>query len=388
MQYQLIEDDSALQTLCQHYNKAKVLAVDTEFVRTRTLYPRLGLLQVFDGEVLALIDPLVIDDLSPFWQLLANDDITKVLHACSEDLEVFLNNANTKPVNLIDSQIMMSFLGHGLSVGYAAMVAQYTGIELDKSESRTDWTKRPLTQKQLNYASADVEHLFNLYPKLVAEINEAGWFDYAKQETALLIERKYTPIDEEQLYRHMKLAWRLNTKQLNSLKHLAKWRYQQAKKRDLPLGFVAKEHTLMAVAQNNPQSMSSMNRLDGAELMDIRHKGKAMLAVLKKASQDDESNYPAKIQRLDEYPGYKQVFKSVKNFISKLSEQHNLAVENIASKKQINQFLTWQFNLNKVQQLAANAENSSAYSVDLLTGWRYELVGQALEAFAKAGFKS
>lgn len=388
MQYQLVEDDLALQTLCQHYNKAKVLAVDTEFVRTRTLYPKLGLLQVFDGEVLALIDPLLIDDLSPFWQLLANESITKVLHACSEDLEVFLHNANAKPVNLIDSQIMMSFLGHGLSVGYAAMVAHFTGIELDKSESRTDWTKRPLTQKQLNYASADVEHLYTLYPKLVAEINEAGWFEYAKQETDLLIERKYTPIDEEQLYRHMKLAWRLNTKQLNSLRHLAKWRYQQAKKRDLPLGFVAKEHTLMVVAQNNPQSISSMNRLDGAELMDIRHKGKAMLAVLKKASQDDETNYPAKIQRLDEYPGYKQIFKSVKNFIAKLSEQHNLAVENIASKKQINQFLTWQFNLNEVQQLAANAENSSAYSVDLLTGWRYELFGQALEEFAKAGFKN
>ena len=388
MQYQLIEDDSALQTLCQHYNKAKVLAVDTEFVRTRTLYPKLGLLQVFDGEVLALIDPLCIDDLSPFWQLLANEEITKVLHSCSEDLEVFLHNADAKPVNLIDSQIMMSFLGHGLSVGYAAMVAHFTGIELDKSESRTDWTKRPLTQKQLNYASADVEHLFSIYPKLVAEINEAGWFEYAKQETALLIERKYTPIDEEQLYRQMKLAWRLNTKQLNSLRHLAKWRYQQAKKRDLPLGFVAKEHTLMAVAQNNPQSISSMNRLDGAELLDIRHKGKAMLAVLKKASQDEEVNYPAKIQRLDEYPGYKQIFKNVKNFIAKLSEQHNLAIENIASKKQINQFLTWQFNLNNVQQLAANAENSSAYNVDLLTGWRYELVGQALEAFAKAGFKN
>ncbi|MDP7592992.1 MAG: ribonuclease D [Litorilituus sp.] len=388
MQYQLIEDDYTLQTLCQHYNKATLLALDTEFVRTRTLYPRLGLLQVFDGEVLALIDPLVIDDLSPFWQLLANENITKVLHACSEDLEVFLHNAHDKPVNLIDSQIMMSFLGHGLSVGYAAMVANFTGIELDKSESRTDWTKRPLTQKQLNYACGDVEHLFNLYPILVAKIKEAGWFDYAKQETALLVERKYTPIDEEQLYRQMKLAWRLNTKQLNSLQHLAKWRYHQAKKRDLPLGFVVKEHTLIAVAQSNPQSISSMNRLEGAELLDIRHKGKAMLAVLKKASQDDEANYPAKIERLDEYPGYKQTFKKVKSFLAKQSEQHNLAMENIASKKQINQFLMWQFNLNNVQQLAANAENSSAYSVDLLTGWRYELVGQALQEFAIMEFKN
>ncbi|MCW8833817.1 MAG: ribonuclease D [Colwellia sp.] len=386
MQYQLVEDSISLQALCQQYSKASVLAIDTEFVRTRTLYPKLGLLQVFDGKQLALIDPIAVDDLSPFWQLLTNKAITKVLHACSEDLEVFLTSANCKPVNLIDSQIMMSFLGHGLSMGYAAMVEHFTGIELDKSESRTDWMKRPLTQKQLNYASADVEHLFTLYPKLVAEIEAAGWFEHAKQETAMLIDRKFTPIDESQLYRHIKLAWRLNSKQLNTLKHLARWRYQQAKKRDLPLGFVVKEHTLMAVAQRNPQSLAEMNKLDGAEVLDIRHKGKAMLSVLKQASLDSEAIYPEKIKRLDEYPGYKQTFKKMKAFIDSVAEQHNLAVENLASKKQINQFLTWQFNLNKVRELAANAESDSAYSVDLLTGWRNELLGSALQAFVDNGF--
>lgn len=383
MQYQLIEDHLSLQTLCQQYSKASVLAIDTEFVRTRTLYPRLGLLQVFDGQQLALIDPIAIDDLSPFWQLLANENITKVLHACSEDLEVFLTNANCKPANLIDSQIMMSFLGHGLSMGYAAMVEHFTGIELDKSESRTDWIKRPLTQKQLSYASADVEHLFAIYPKLLAEIEQAGRFDYAKQETALLIERKFTPIDEEQLYRQIKLAWRLNAKQLNALQHLAKWRYQQAKKRDLPLGFVVKEHTLMAVAQHNPQSLAAMNKLDGAEVLDIRHKGKAMLAVLKQASLDNEIDYPNKIQRLDEYPGYKQIFKSVKTFMLAVSEKHNLMIENLASKKQINQFLSWYFDLNEAKQLSDANETPP----DILMAWRDELFGQALQEFADKGFK-
>ena len=150
MQYQLIEDEISLQKLCQQYNNAEILAIDTEFVRTRTLYPKLGLLQIFDGKQLALIDPVAISDLSPFWQLMTNENIVKVLHACSEDLEVFLTSANCKPVNLIDSQIIMSFLGHGLSMGYAAMVEHFTGIELDKSESRTDWMKRPLTQRQLD----------------------------------------------------------------------------------------------------------------------------------------------------------------------------------------------------------------------------------------------
>ncbi len=157
-----IEDSEQLHLICQRYAQAKILAIDTEFVRTRTLYPKLGLIQINDGETLALIDPVAVSDLTVFWQLLENPNIQKVLHACSEDLEVFLTAGNCRPVNLIDSQIIMAFLGHGISMGYAAMIAHYTDIELDKSESRTDWMKRPLTQKQLDYAAADVEHLFCL----------------------------------------------------------------------------------------------------------------------------------------------------------------------------------------------------------------------------------
>ena len=379
MHYQLIEDQNSLNNLCDQLVKAKVLAIDTEFVRTRTLYAKLGLLQVCDGEQLALIDPLAIDDLSPFWALLTNENITKVLHACSEDLEVFLTAGNCKPVNLIDSQIMMSFLGHGLSLGYAAMVKHFTDIELDKSESRTDWTKRPLTEKQLDYASADVDHLFDIYPKLLAEITQAGFLAYAQQETQSMIEKKFTPIIENDMYLNIKMNWRLNPKQLNLLKYLATWRFQQAQKRDLPIGFVAKDHTLMALAQSNPDSVNTMLTLEGVETLDVRHKGKAMLAVLSQADQAEVSSYPEKIDRLDEYPGYKQTFKKMKIFLITASEQQGLAIENVASKKQINQFLTWQFNLN-------DARNSSA-KVDLITGWRYELFGQTLLDFAQQGFE-
>ncbi|TWX68002.1 ribonuclease D [Colwellia demingiae] len=379
MHYQLIEDQNSLNNLCDQLVKAKVLAIDTEFVRTRTLYAKLGLLQVCDGEQLALIDPLAIDDLSPFWALLTNENITKVLHACSEDLEVFLTAGNCKPVNLIDSQIMMSFLGHGLSLGYAAMVKHFTDIELDKSESRTDWTKRPLTEKQLDYASADVDHLFDIYPKLLAEITQAGFLAYAQQETQSMIEKKFTPIIENEMYLNIKMNWRLNPKQLNLLKYLATWRFQQAQKRDLPIGFVAKDHTLMALAQSNPDSVNTMLTLEGVETLDVRHKGKAMLAVLSQADQAEVSSYPEKIDRLDEYPGYKQTFKKMKTFLITASEQQGLAIENVASKKQINQFLTWQFNLN-------DARNSLA-KVDLITGWRYELFGQTLLDFAQQGFE-
>jgi len=379
MHYQLIEDQISLNVLCEKLAKAKVLAIDTEFVRTRTLYAKLGLLQVCDGEQLALIDPLAIGDLSPFWQLLTDAKITKVLHACSEDLEVFLTAGECKPVNLIDSQIMMSFLGHGLSLGYAAMVKHYTDIELDKSESRTDWTKRPLTEKQLTYASADVDHLFVIYPKLLAELTETGFLAFAKLETQNMIDKKFTPIDENELYLNIKMSWRLNPKQLNTLKYLAIWRYQQAKKRDLPIGFVAKDQTLMALAQSNPTSIAAMQNLEGVDSLDIRHKGKAMLVILAKADTAAISDYPEKINRLDEYPGYKQIFKKVKAFLVLAGERNGLAIENVASKKQINQFLTWQFDINGAK--------SSDVRVELLSTWRNELFGQPLLSFAEKDFK-
>ncbi len=374
-----VQDYQSLVELCQQLAQSKVIAIDTEFVRTRTLYPKLGLLQVNDGKNLALIDPVAIDDLSPFWQILSDGNICKVLHACSEDLEVFLTAGNCKPVNLIDSQIMMSFLGHGLSMGYAAMIKHFTSIELDKSESRTDWNRRPLTERQLTYAQADVEYLFQVYPEILAQLEQSGWLDAAKQETQLMIERKFTPIDENILYRNVKMSWKLNPKQLNSLKYLATWRYQRAKQRDLPLGFVVKDNTLMAVAKANPSNVGMMSGLEGAEMLDIRHQGKAMLSVLKKADEVAITDYPNKIIRLDEHPGYKQIFKNVKAFVSNEAEVSGLAVENLASKKQINQFLTWYFKLNSDNLLSEN--------IDVLQGWRLTLFGEKLQEFAANDFK-
>jgi len=378
MEYQYIDSEESLIALCERLEKAEVLAIDTEFVRTRTLYPKLGLLQVCDGKELALIDPVAISQLNPFWQLLTNENIVKVLHACSEDLEVFLNAGKTdsgqcKPVNLIDSQVMMAFLGHGQSMGYAAMVTHYTGVELDKSESRTDWMKRPLTTKQLDYASADVDYLFSIYPRIIKEIEAAGWLEQAKQETQMLIDKKFTSIDENKLYLGIKMNWRLNPKQLNTLKYLSAWRYIQAKQRDLPLGFVVKDNTLIALAQSLPKSVDAMYKVDGIEMLDVKHKGKTLLAVMRQAETVDENAYPQRILRLDNYPEYKQIFKAVKKFINDTSERLELSADNLASKRQINQFLTWYFDLNEAKK--------STDPVELVYGWRLPLFGQELQKF-------
>ena len=385
MDYQYIEDQTEFNLLCERLAKADVLAIDTEFVRTRTLYPKLGLLQVCDGNELALIDPVTIADLTPFWQLITNKDIVKVLHACSEDLEVFLHSGSTdtqqcKPVNLIDSQIVMSFLGHGLSMGYAAMVQHYTGVELDKSASRTDWIKRPLTTKQLDYASADVEYLYQIYPRMIKDVKEKGWLKQAIQESQLLTEKKCLPIDEHSLYKNIKMNWRLSGKQLNTLKYLTTWRYLQAKQRDISLGFIVKDNTLLGLAQSLPTSVEAMYKLEGVEVRDIKNKGNTLLGVMRQAQSVNESDYPKKITRLDNHPQYKPFYKLIKSFIQDTAEENGLTADNLASKRQINQFLAWHFNLN-------DAKNNQG-PVELIYGWRLALFGKELQALMEQKVKA
>jgi ribonuclease D len=385
MDYQYIEDQTEFNLLCERLAKADVLAIDTEFVRTRTLYPKLGLLQVCDGNELALIDPVTIANLTPFWQLITNKDIVKVLHACSEDLEVFLHSGSTdtqqcKPVNLIDSQIVMSFLGHGLSMGYAAMVQHYTGVELDKSASRTDWVKRPLTTKQLDYASADVEYLYQIYPQIIKDVKEKGWLKQAIQESQLLIEKKCLPIDEHSLYKNIKMNWRLSAKQLNTLKYLTTWRYLQAKQRDISLGFIVKDNTLLGLAQSLPTSVEAMYKLEGVEVRDIKNKGNTLLGVMRQAQSVNESDYPKTITRLDNHPQYKPFYKLIKSFIQKTAEENGLTADNLASKRQINQFLAWHFNLNDVK--------NNQGPVELIYGWRLALFGKELQALMEQKVKA
>jgi ribonuclease D len=251
-------------------------------------------------------------------------------------------------------------------------------LELDKSESRTDWTKRPLTDSQLSYAAADVEYLFQVTPELLSQAEEKGWLAAAKLETEQQIAKKFKKVETDKLYLDMKLAWRLSPAQLNRLKSLCTWRYEQAVKRDLPIGFIAKDHTLLLLAERNPKSVGAMAGYSGIEILDVRHQGKAMLNILKKAGEIAPEMYPHKVARLDDFPGYKQIFKKVKEFIAEQAKLKDIPMEVCASKKQINLFLSYFWQLNGVEQ--------TPEQVDFISTWRYELCGKNLIDYAQQGF--
>ncbi|MCL6745280.1 ribonuclease D [Kosakonia sp. R1.Fl] len=367
MNYQMITTNDALAALCEAARAFPAIALDTEFVRTRTYYPQLGLIQLYDGEHVALIDPLAITDWTPFRDLLINTAVTKYLHAGSEDLEVFLNAFGVQPQPMIDTQILAAFCGRPLSWGFAAMVEAFTGLVIDKSESRTDWLARPLTERQCDYAAADVWYLLPIAGKLLAETDQAGRLDAALDECRLMMQRRQEVLAPEEAWREITNAWQLRTRQLACLRLLADWRLRKARERDLAVNFVVREENLWAVARYMPGSMGELDSI-GLSGSEIRFHGKTLLALVAQAQALPEEALPEPLLNLMDMPGYRKAFKAIKALVQTISESQGISAELLASRRQINQLLNWHWKLKP--------QNSSP---ELISGWRGELMADQLK---------
>lgn len=366
MNYQLITTNPGLEQLCQHARLHSRIALDTEFVRTRTYYPQLGLIQLFDGDNLSLIDPLAITEWQPFRELLLDQQVIKFLHAGSEDLEVFINAFSVMPTPLMDTQVLAAFTGRPLSCGFAKLVAEYSQVELDKSESRTDWLARPLSTRQCDYAAADVWYLLPMAIRLEQEAQEAGWMDAAIDECQALCRRRSEVPEPELAYREINNAWQLRTRQLACLQKLAAWRLRQARQRDLAINFVVREENLWQVARFQPTSLAELDTL-GLSGPEIRYHGKTLLALVAEGNAVPEEDLPPPISNLIDQPGYKRAFKEIKALIQSVSESSGLSVELLASRRQINQLLSWHWGLK-------NKDSSP----ELMSGWRGKLLAEKL----------
>jgi ribonuclease D len=364
----MITTNDALAAICEAASAFPAIALDTEFVRTRTYYPQLGLLQMYDGERVTLIDPLTITDWTPFRDLLTNTAITKYLHAGSEDLEVFLNTFGVQPQPMIDTQILAAFCGRPMSWGFASMVEEFTGTVIDKSESRTDWLARPLTERQCDYAAADVWYLLPIAGKLLAETEQAGRLAAALDECRLMMQRRKEVLAPDEAWREITNAWQLRPRQLACLQLLASWRLRKARERDMAVNFVVREEHLWAVARYMPGSLGELDSL-GLSGSEIRFHGKTLVALVAQAQELPEEALPEPLRNLMDMPGYRKAFKAIKAQVQTISESENISVELLASRRQINQLLNWHWKLKTQNSLP-----------ELISGWRGELMADRLNA--------
>lgn len=366
LNYQFITTNTALEDVCKAASEVSQIALDTEFIRIRTYYPHLGLIQMYDGKQISLIDPLTITEWTPFVELLTNPAVLKYLHAGSEDLEVFSHQFGCVPTPMIDTQVVAAFLGYPISCGFATLVEKYEHIALDKSESRTDWLARPLTEKQCQYASGDVFYLLPLAKKLIAQAQEAGYMDAIVDECEMIAERRQETVSPELAYRDIGNAWQLRGQQLACLKMLAEWRLNQARARDMALNFVVREEHLWSVARYLPTSLAELDALSLSG-QEIRCHGRRLLDFVAKAKQIKDEDCPEPIGNLIEQPNYKKAFKAIKTVIQEVSEGQRYNPELLASRRQINQLLNIHWKIKTGEP-------------ELLSRWRKALLAEKITA--------
>lgn len=257
----LITTSEDLAAFAQEVSASDFVAIDTEFMRETTYWPKLCLIQVAGGPSEAIIDPLApAMDLSPLWPLMSAPNVLKVFHAARQDLEIFLNLAGTLPSPLFDSQIGAMACGLGDSIAYDALVQAMLKRRVDKSHRFTDWSRRPLSNDQLTYALADVTHLRDLYPLMRAKLEETGrakWVD--EEHRSLLAPQNY---DTEPENAWMRLRLRKQTPEyLATLKAAAAWRERNAQGRDVPRGRILKDDALYEIAEHAPKNAAAFERM-------------------------------------------------------------------------------------------------------------------------------
>ena len=256
-----------LAAFCERAAASKVLAVDTEFLREKTFFPKLCLVQVAAGEDIAAIDPILIEDLSPLAALFEDPSITKVFHACSQDLEVLLDGMGVECAPVFDTQLAAAFLGLRQQVSYASLVESYCGVRLPKAESLTDWSRRPLDPEQLSYAEDDVRYLPGIYNRMVSELVGRDRLSWVTPEMERLCDFSRIRRDPREAFLRLRRASSLTRRQLAVAREVCAWRERVAAERDIPRKWVISDEVVVEVCKRAPSSVERLRRIRGIDQM-------------------------------------------------------------------------------------------------------------------------
>lgn len=260
----LITDSAELAALIERLSAHDFVAVDTEFMRESTYWPELCLIQIASSDEAAAIDPMADGlDLKPLWDLLVdNEDVLKVFHAGGQDLEIVYNVTGKTPQPLFDTQIAAMALGFGEQVGYSNLIESMLGHSLDKGARFTDWSRRPLDKRQIDYAIGDVTHLATIFPKMVAKLRKTGRGLWLDEEMERLADPSSFAFDPEDAWKRLKLPSR-NPLVLGRLRALAAWREKEARGKNLPRGRIVKDDTLADIAGHPPRTQDDLAKVRG-----------------------------------------------------------------------------------------------------------------------------
>lgn len=378
--YVLINDNEILNQRCEDWQGLSYLALDTEFMRTDSFYPKVALLQVSDGQNNYLIDPLTISDWQKFQSLMLAPEITKIFHSCSEDLLVFIYHFGILPSPIFDTQVANAFLNQGFALSYQNMISEQFDINLPKGETRSNWLQRPLSQQQLNYAALDVVYLPEIYLRqktALAEMDKLAWVD---EDCQRLLSNYKEELDQDfsQTYRNIGAAWQLDEKQLLILKMLAEWREKRARQRDKPRNWIIKDKELLNIAKTIPENITQLGQIEGLNKNFINYEGQSVLKLVQKAFEQENVLLPEKIARPLSSAQKKQ-FKKAQVLVERKAEGLNLPTEVLGRKRTL---LSLYQSILELKNAADEGiiEIEKISLPDELLGWRHDiLVNELIE---------
>jgi len=363
MQVHFIDNKQQLIEICQQFAQSEFLAIDTEFFRQTTYYPILALIQVCDGNEIAIIDPLAIDDLGPLMDVLYNENITKVFHSARQDLEIFYCLNLSVPDTLFDTQIAAALLGYGEQIGYASLVKQLLNVELDKSQTRTDWLKRPLTQKQITYAADDVRHLAKLYPMQLKKLHEQGRFSWLENDFLFLSRNStYAPAPEG-IWRKVRGVNKLKKQKLAILKNLAALREELAIKLNRPRRRVMSDDFLIELSMNPPATLAELHELNSSKGKFLQYNGDKIISLIQQGLKTPDQDCPVLpvIKKLSQ--NEEALADCLMAIIHVSANNNNISPNSLCNRKEVDALIKGQRELN------------------ILSGWRNELAGKHLLTF-------
>lgn len=340
MEYVLVTDNLMLAELCTRWKECSVLALDTEFIRVDTFNPRLGLIQVCDGEKNYLLDPLAITQWAEFVAILDDPAIMKTLHSCSEDLVVFRGFFGKVPAPLFDTQRAAAFLGFGYSISYQNLVKEVLGLEVSKDQTRSDWLRRPLSEEQLAYAALDVACMPGMTSFLQDRLAATGRAEWATLEFEQMVTAASADSGEAEwayYYQSLGMSWRMNAVQLATLQRLCAWRERVARDKDKPRSWIARDADLIALAERRPATAADVQKIPDLSRQLMHRFLNDVLELIATPHTGEPLPQLATDQPLTQ--SMRTQLKRCQESVAALAQTLGIAPEVLARKKQLHQLL-------------------------------------------------
>ena len=351
-QYQFVEESDSLVSALQAQEQ---IAVDTEFMRERTYFAQLCLTQIATPDEIWCVDPLSGHPQDAFWKEMLTHDW--VIHSARQDIEVIYQTAGAMPVSIFDTQVAAGLLGFPAQMGYAGLVQELFNVEIHKSHTRADWSKRPLRKEYLEYAAEDVEYLLPACEKLTQRLEEKGRLAWAREDSHWLLDPGLYDISDSQAIDRLKGARNFRGRKRAAAMRLAAWREAEAIKRDRPRQWIMRDNVLLGIAYQLPDSEAAMADIQGVPSKLVKRVGRELLELITASADDDEGYSPPRTPDEEQ----KALLKEMQARVAACAEELHIAAETLASKRELSAVII------------SGTRHSRVFS-----GWRAELIGDDL----------